>query len=93
MAYEPKPIETERIELSEAMQDIVEKLAQHNHDVWAQGRISEGWVYGSARDDEAKTTPCLVPYSDLPEAEKDYDRRSAVGNIKAMIALGVLSQD
>ena len=32
--------------------------------------------------------PCLVPYADLPESEKEYDRNTAMQTLKAIIALG-----
>ena len=40
------------------------------------------------RDDEKKTHPCLVPYEELPEIEKDYDRNTAIGTLKLIQALG-----
>ncbi len=88
MSYQPRPIDTSKIPLPEDLLDLTEQLAEHIHDVWAQKRISEGWVYGSSRDDQKKEHPCLVPYSKLPESEKDYDRATAVESIKAIIALG-----
>lgn len=88
MSYQPRPIDTSKIPLPEDLLDLTEQLAEHIHDVWAQRRISEGWVYGSSRDDQKKEHPCLVPYSKLPESEKDYDRATAVESIKAIIALG-----
>ncbi len=35
-----------------------------------------------------KTHPCLVPYEELPEIEKDYDRNTAIGTLKLIQALG-----
>ena len=55
---------------------------------WSQSRLSEGWTYGARRDDEKKTHPCLVPYEELPEIEKDYDRNTAIGTLKLIQALG-----
>ena len=43
---------------------------------------------GARRDDEEKTHPCLVPYEELPEIEKDYDRNTAIGTLKLIQALG-----
>ena len=67
---------------------MIEKIAEHVHDMWAIGRINEGWVYGESRNDELKTTPCLVPYNELPENEKQYDRNTAIVVIKLMMAYG-----
>ena len=86
--YTPKPINTEDVVLDEELLKLAELLAENVHDVWAIGRINEGWTYGEHRNDAKKQTPCLVPYSDLPESEKEYDRNTALSTIKAIIALG-----
>ncbi len=86
--YTPKPINTDNIVLDDELLKLAELLAENVHDVWATGRISEGWTYGEHRDDNRKQTPCLVPYSDLPESEKEYDRNTALSTIKAIIASG-----
>lgn len=86
--YSPKPIDTNNIELSEDLLALTDKIAENVHDVWAQNRIEQGWKYGENRNDELKTTPCLVPYSELPDSEKLYDRETAVSTIKLIIALG-----
>ena len=74
--------------LNEDQRRIVEQLAANTHEVWAAKRIAEGWKIGSQRDDSAKTHPCLVPYDELPESEKDYDRDVVEQVLKAAIALG-----
>lgn len=86
--YEPKPIETSRVRLEPELQELVERLAESNHDHWARQRLGEGWTYGPERDDNKKTHPDLVPYANLSEAEKDYDRTSVVETLKAIFALG-----
>jgi hypothetical protein len=58
------------------------------HEVWAQGRIDDGWKYGELRDDAKKTHPCIVPYEDLTEKERDFDRRTALSTIKFIMSLG-----
>ncbi len=88
MTYKPTPLDTNAVELSEDLLQLLEKIAAHNHDIWARGRISEGWTHGAQRDDEAKTHPDLVPYDELSESEKEYDRNSVRESIKAMVALG-----
>jgi len=86
--YSPRPIDTSSVELSPSIESLVEKLAESAHDVWATRRLSEGWTLGAKRDDLKKQHPCLVPYADLPESEKDYDRKTATETLKAIIALG-----
>lgn len=86
--YTPKPINTDDVELSEELLKLTEKLAENTHEVWAAGRISEGWSYGEKRDDINKQTPCLVPYEELDESEKEYDRKTALETLKLIVKLG-----
>ncbi len=86
--YEPKPIDTNEVVLSDEIIQLGEVLAANTHDVWAKGRVEEGWRYGDVRDDAKKETPCLVPYDELPENEKEYDRRTAMETLKLIIKLG-----
>jgi ryanodine receptor 2 len=86
--YEPKPIDTTAVELPDEILDLAEKLAENTHDLWSQMRFENGWSYGPHRDDANKKHPCLVPYADLPEEEKQYDRVTALQTLKAIIALG-----
>lgn len=86
--YKPQPIDTSDIKLSEDMLSLTEKLAENTHEVWAKGRIAEGWTYGKTRNDELKQTPCLLPYDELPDSEKEYDRNTALETIKLIIKLG-----
>ena len=86
--YIPKPIDTSTIILPDDLIALTEKIAENVHEVWAQGRISQGWTYGEQRDDENKKTPCLVPYSELSDSEKEYDRNTAIETLKLIVALG-----
>ena len=88
MSYTPKPIDTSGIKLDDDLLRLTERLAESTHDIWAEQRIADGWTYGPQRDDVAKKHPDLVPYSELPETEKDYDRKTAMETLKAIIALG-----
>ena len=86
--YKPAPADTSHLELSPDLVDLTEQLAENAHDVWAAQRIADGWVYGPRRDDTRKTHPNLVPYADLSETEKNYDRQTAMGAIRQIITLG-----
>ena len=85
--YVPKPIETSAVDLSN-LQPLVEKLVRNAHEIWAQQRMKDGWIWGPHRDDARKTHPCLVPYEELPESEKLYDRAVVTETLKAALALG-----
>ena len=86
--YIPQPVETDHIQLSPELMELRERLAENVHEVWAKARIDEGYTYGPVRDDVRKTHPCLVPYDELPEFEKEYDRRTALGTIKYILSQG-----
>lgn len=86
--YKPNPIDTSDVVLSAELLELTEKIAENVHNVWAAGRLEQGWTYGKERDDELKTSPCLVPYSELPESEKEYDRNTSLETLKLIIKLG-----
>lgn len=86
--YKPKPFDTSGVALSPEIIGLTERIAENVHEVWAAGRIKEGWTYAEKRDDTKKQTPCLVPYSRLPEAEKEYDRNTALETVKLIMSLG-----
>ena len=86
--YKPQPVDTSAIELDEDIRELGELIARNTHDVWAEGRIREGWTYGETRDDTKKTNPCLVPYEELSESEKEYDRSTSMETLKLIISLG-----
>ena len=88
ITYTPEPLDTSSVELPAEFEAVIELLARHNHDLWAEQRLSEGWRYGPQRDDEHKLHPDLVPYEDLSDGEKEYDRRAARGTLAAIVALG-----
>ena len=87
-SYIPQPMDTSDVQLPQELNELVEKMARNVHDVWAQSRISQGWTYGPERSDALKHHPCLIPYEDLPEVEKAYDRDTALGTLKLICKLG-----
>lgn len=88
MSYQPRPIDTAGVELGPELSRLVELLARNNHELWALRRMREGWRWGPRRDDARKETPLLVPYDQLPESEKAYDRDNAAETLKVILALG-----
>ena len=88
MSYQPQPIDVGDVAIEPSLNALVEALAENVHDTWARGRMDQGWTYGPARDDAAKKHPCLVPYADLPESERDYDRNTAMSTIRFILAKG-----
>ena len=88
MKYDPKPLDTADVEVPQDILELIELLARNIHENWAKHRLAEGWRYGPQRDEARKETPCLVPYEELPESEREYDRVTALETIKTILALG-----
>jgi hypothetical protein len=88
MSYIPTPLDTATITLPAELEALTERLAENAHDLWAAQRLAQGWTYGPQRDDARKLHPCLVPYAALPDSEKEFDRITALGTIKAILSLG-----
>ena len=88
MEYIPKPLDVSNVVLPEGLEELTESLSKNVHEVWAAGRIAAGWKYGPVRDEIKKEHPCLIPYEDLSEEEKDYDRATAISTIKYIMANG-----
>lgn len=86
--YTPTPVDTSDVTLPAELMALAEQIAQNVHEVWAAGRIAEGWTYGEVHDYVRKTHPSLVPYEQLSEAEKDYDRRTSQQTLRLIRKLG-----
>ena len=86
--YVPAPIDTAEIQLSDDIIALSELLAKNTHEIWALQRMAQGWRYGTQRDDNLKETPCMVPYEELPDSEKEYDRNTAMETLKLIQKLG-----
>ena len=86
--YKPKPIDTKDIILPTELNNLIEEMSKNLHEVWAETRISQGWTYGQERNDAEKKHPCLVPYEELSEEEKEYDRNTSLETLKLIIKLG-----
>lgn len=86
--YVPNPVDTTDVKLPTELESLVEEMAKNVHEVWAQTRISQGWSFGEERNDVAKKHPCLVPYEELSEEEKTYDRNTSVQTLKLILKLG-----
>lgn len=87
--YVPHPVNVDKIPLDGNLEELQEAIAENAHDVWAEARIKEGWTYGEKRDDTNKKHPDLVPYTALPDSEKEYDRIMAFNTIKLVKKLGL----
>jgi hypothetical protein len=52
----------------------VERLAKREHERWVRREVKTGWRYGDPRDDARRLHPCVRPWEELAEDERDKDR-------------------
>lgn len=86
--YVPAPLDTSDVVLPPEILALSEKMAKNTHEIWSAGRLADGWRWGPVRDDAKKEHPGLIPYEELSEIEKDYDRRTSMETLKLLIKLG-----
>jgi ryanodine receptor 2 len=86
--YTPQPVDTKDVVLPEDLMSLAEEMAKNVHEIWAETRMAQGWTYGPERNDAEKKHPCLVPYDELPEDEKVYDRNTSIETLKLILKLG-----
>jgi len=86
--YDPQPIFVDDVDLSPELIELGEAIAENAHEIWAKKRKDEGWTWGPERNDERKENPDMLPYSDLPEQEKDYDRHMAMETLRLVQKIG-----
>ena len=88
MEYIPHPMNVDDVQLDADLLDLSEIIAENAHEEWALKRKNEGVKWGPKRDDEKKENPCMVPYCELPEEEKETDRITSLNTIKLVKKLG-----
>ena len=86
--YIPQPIDTKDVKLPDELILLAEEIAKNVHEVWAEGRMKDGWRYGEKRNDVCKLHPCLMPYEELTEKEREFDRNTSQETLKMIIKLG-----
>ncbi|MCH5251943.1 MAG: hypothetical protein J1F22_03115 [Lachnospiraceae bacterium] len=88
MEYIPHPIDLTEVEIDEALEKDLERVAQNIHETWAKQRQLQGWAYGSTYDEAGKKHPCMKEYDELPELEKDMDRATVTQTVKMLLFMG-----
>lgn len=88
MLYRPEPIIFENEELPETILKYMDWIGEQVHERWAANRIRDGWEYGPEYDGKNRKHPCLIPYAQLPESEKEYDKSTAKHTIQLLLSAG-----
>ncbi|TWU31320.1 TRAFs-binding domain-containing protein [Novipirellula artificiosorum] len=88
MNRKSEPPSDRALGLPRGLEDLREIIAENVHNTWARQRSEEGWCYGAERDDSAKTHPDLVPYAQLADSERDYDRLTAWETLQTILRHG-----
>ncbi|XP_069548702.1 ryanodine receptor 2 [Brachyistius frenatus] len=86
--YRPAPVDLRQVFLSSAHEEVVNLLAENEHNVWARERIKQGWTHGAQQDVKAKRSPYHVPYSLLDERTRKMGRESVREAVCTLLAYG-----
>lgn len=46
---------------------------EQSHESWCREKLAAGWAWGPVKDPEKKEHPCMLPYNDLPLAQRAKD--------------------
>uniref|UniRef100_A0A8D0B2K0 Ryanodine receptor 1 n=1 Tax=Sander lucioperca TaxID=283035 RepID=A0A8D0B2K0_SANLU len=87
-AYKPAPLDLSHVKLTPNQNQLVEKLAENGHNVWARDRVRQGWTYSIVQDIMNKRNPRLVPYNLLDERTKKTNRDSVNNAVRTLIGYG-----
>ncbi len=69
-------LSADKIQLPEFVPDDVERMAEMEHGRWNVERFDSGWRYGEKKDEARKLSPYLVPWQQVPDSIKVYDREA-----------------
>uniref|UniRef100_A0A3Q4GHR2 Ryanodine receptor 1 n=1 Tax=Neolamprologus brichardi TaxID=32507 RepID=A0A3Q4GHR2_NEOBR len=86
--YKPAPLDLSHVKLTPNQNQLVEKLAENGHNVWARDRVRQGWTYSIVQDIVNKRNPRLVPYNLLDERTKKTNRDSVNNAVRTLIGYG-----
>lgn len=67
------PAKNEPPQIIQFEADEIDTLARNEHDLWMREKTERGWRSGSERDDEKKIHPCLVPWENLSDDDRQKD--------------------
>jgi hypothetical protein len=65
---------------------------EQSHEGWLKEKIETGWKYGPVKDPEKKEHPCMVPYGELPPAQRAKDTMF-IATVRAVMAALEISNE
>lgn len=86
--YVPNPIIVDDVVLPKEIEELTEYIAENAHEEWAKQRIKEGWTFAPQTNKKLKQSFDLVPYCELLDSEKEYDRRMAMNTLRVLYKYG-----
>uniref|UniRef100_A0A674DXB3 Ryanodine receptor 1 n=1 Tax=Salmo trutta TaxID=8032 RepID=A0A674DXB3_SALTR len=86
--YKPAPLDLNHVKLTPNQTNLVERLAENGHNVWARDRVHQGWTYSIVQDIMSKRNPRLVPYNLLDEKTKKTNRDTVCAAVRTLIGYG-----
>ena len=69
--------------------EAIEHYAILEHEDWMRGKERYGWTYSAVRNDALKQHDCLLPWSELPQKQKQKDIDTAENIIKLASMAGM----
>ena len=86
--YIANPADLDSVQLPENILALREYIAENVHEDWSHQRMAEGYVYAEKTDEKNKTNKDLVPYCELLDSEKQYDRDMAYNTLRMLYKMG-----
>ena len=86
--YVPNPINVDDIVLPEKIAELTEYIAENTHEEWAKQRFKEGWTFAPKTNKKLKQSFDLIPYCELLDSEKEYDRKMAMNTLRVLYKIG-----
>ena len=88
--YIPNPIDVDEVVLPKEIEELTEYIAENTHEEWAKQRIKEGWTFAPKTNKKLKQSFDLVPYCELLDSEKEYDRKMAMNTLRVLYKYGYI---
>jgi RyR domain len=78
--------------IKQFLSNEIESLSEIEHERWSKEKLDNGWQFGKIKDNDLKLHPCLIPWSGLPEDEREKDRIlvKRIPQILASVGYGVI---